>query len=116
MLSNSKKLIAVIGATGQQGVRMRRQSHAQVAVARRAAVRAFLSFARDADGLALLHAGGNTDFEGVPFGPASVRIGALERNGAHRAIHHFVERDEDVAFDITTAGRAAAPAELFSAE
>src|SRR5207249_4449772 len=88
----------------------------QVEVARRAAVRAFLSFARDADGLALLHAGGNADFESVRFGLAVVRIRALERNGAHRAVHHFVERDEDIAFDITAARRAAAPAELFSAE
>src|SRR5439155_11731267 len=97
-------------------VRMRRKSHAQVEVARRAAVRAFVSFARDADGLALLHAGGNADFESVRFGLASARIGALERNGAHRAVHHFVERDEDIAFDITAACRAAAAAELFRAE
>ena len=95
---------------------MRGQSHAQIKVARASAAGAFLALARDTDGLSFLDAGWNSNFEIVRFGLAGAGVGALQRNGPHRAVHHFVEGDEDVAFDVAAASGARRLSELFRVE
>src|SRR5258706_8470026 len=91
---------------------MRRVAHVKEEIAGHAAARAAAALARNANGLAVLHAYGDADFEVMRLGLACPRVGLLKRDGANRAVHDFVERDEKVAFDVVAARRAAGLREL----
>ena len=79
---------------------MRGQSNSQVKVAGRAPSSALASLAANADGLTFPHAGWDVDSNSVRFGLAGARVHALERDGARGTVHDFVQRDQNVAFDV----------------
>src|SRR6267142_3644733 len=79
---------------------MRSQSNSQVKVAGRPPSSALASLAANADGLTFPHAGWDVDSNSVRFGLAGARVHALEGDGARGTMHDFVERDQNIAFDV----------------
>ena len=79
---------------------MRGQAHSQVKVAGCAPSSTLAPLAANADGLGFPHAGGNVDSNSVRFGLAGAGVHALKRDGARGTVHHFVQRDQNVAFDV----------------
>src|SRR6267378_1826388 len=72
--------------------------------------------AGDTDGLSLLDARRNSDFDAVSFSLASARIDASQRNGANGAAHRFVECDQNITFDVAAAHWPTLATELFAVE
>ena len=64
---------------------------------------ALLSITGEANPLPLPHADGDLHAQGLRGGLLSVRVSPLEPNLARRALQHFVERYEEVTFDILAA-------------
>src|SRR5206468_5114576 len=93
------QVVIKVGASHAE-VRMRRQPHTQVKVSRYATARGWLTLPWSSNDLALLDTGGNADFDGVSFCLASAWIDPLQGDGAHRAMHRFVEGDENITFDV----------------